>query len=133
MYLGVGNELGFSSYYTIYIKVGSQNDSIPNIEQHKPSTLPPLYIYNFFLQNAQNWQSPLTLQVNKLSFSNNVCLLSSIELNGINYEIDKISSWDSERSGYFYDLIVELWIYNSTTHNLEYNDRFVSLMLNMTS
>jgi uncharacterized membrane protein len=133
VYLGVGNELGYSSYYTVYVKIGGQNDSLPNIGQHKPSTLPPLYTSNFFLQNGQEWQSPLTIQVNKLSFSKDACVLSSIELNGFNYEINKMSFFNSQKNGYFYNLIVELWILNSTTHTLEYNDRFVSLMLNMTA
>jgi uncharacterized membrane protein len=131
VYLGVGNELGYSSYYTVYIKIASQNDSIPNIELNKPSTLSPLYEYTFFLQNGETWQSPLTIQANKLSFSNTACLLSSVELNEINYELNKTTFWDSEKNGYFYKLIVELWIYNSTNKMSEYHDRFVLLTLNM--
>jgi hypothetical protein len=133
VYLGVGNQLGYSSYYKVYIKIGSQNDSIPNIEGNQPSVLQPIFEYTVFLQDGETWQSPLTLQANKLSFVNTACLLSSLEINGINYQINKTSIWNSEKNGYFFNLIVELWIYNATTKVSEYNNRFLSLTLNMTA
>jgi hypothetical protein len=133
VYLGVGNQLGYSSYYTVYIKIGGQNDSIPNIESNQPSVLQPIFEYTVFLQDGETWQSPLTLQANKLSFVNTACLLSSLEINGINYQINKTSIWNSEKNGYFFNLIFELWIYNATTRVSEYNNRFLSLTLNMTA
>jgi uncharacterized membrane protein len=133
VYLGVGNELGHPSYYTVCIKIGNQNDSIPDIDLNQPSALQTIYTYNFFLQNGETWQSPLTLQANKLSFVNTVCLLSLLELNGMNYQLDKTSSWDSQKNGYFYNLIVELWTYNSALGNVQYDNQFVLLRLNMTT
>jgi uncharacterized membrane protein len=133
IYLGVGNELGFSSYYTIYVKIAAQNESFPNLSLGLPSTLVPLYEKRIYLQNEATWKAPFTFQINNFTSNNGKSLLSSINLNGVNYIISKSSDWDWERSGYYYNFIVELWIYNSTIGQSQYHNRFVSLRLNMTS
>jgi hypothetical protein len=133
IYLGVTNELGYSSYYRIYVKFGNQYDSLPNITLGLPSTLPALYEYNLFIKDRDAWQAPFTFEVSDLSVVNGASTLSVMALNGLDYSINKISYWDPNKSGYYYTLILELWAYNATAGILEYNNRFVSLALNMTS
>jgi uncharacterized membrane protein len=132
VYLGVGNELGHSQYYKLYVKVGSQNDSIPNLEFRQPSNLPPLYEYNLFLQDGEKWQEPLTFEVQHITLINGISSIDKMIFNGIEYSIDKSSSWNTNKTGFYYSLIFELWIYNSALGVLQYHDRFVSLELNMT-
>ncbi len=132
IYLGVTNELGHSSYYRIFVKLGNQYDSFPDITHGLPSTLPTLYEYNLFVRDRASWQAPFTFQVNDLTFESEMCVINSITFNGIDSSVIKTSAWDSERKGYYYNLIFELWIYNSTSAVLEYNHRFVVLRLNIT-
>ncbi len=58
--------------------------------------------------------------------------ISDITINGLDLQINKTSVWDSSRTGYYYNLLVELSIYNSTLNSLNYNGRFVTLNLNAT-
>lgn len=132
VYLGVGNELGYSQYYKLYVKVGSQNDSMPNLEFGHPSTLPPLYEYNLFMRDGEKWQTPLTFEAKSIAFDNGVSSISGMIFNGVDYSIDKSSSWNTNKTGFYYSLIFELWIYNSTLGVSQYHDRFVSLAINMT-
>lgn len=132
LYIGVGNELGFSNFYSVHVKIAGQNESLPNRSLGLSSSLPELYISNIFLQNKAGWQAPFTFQVNDLSFTNGKCTMNSINLNGVDYSVSKTSSWDSEKQGYFFNLIIELWIYNSTLGYSQYHNRSISLRLNMT-
>lgn len=132
VYLGVGNEFSHSQYYKLYVKVGGQNDSMPNLAFGKPSTLLPLYEYNLFLRGGEKWQAPLTFEVQNIKFINGVSSIDKMIFNEVDYSIDKSSSWNTNKTGFYYSLIFELWIYNSTLGVSQYHNRFVSLAINMT-
>lgn len=132
VYLGVTNYVGSSNYYTCSVKLSSQNDRLPDPTLGTPSSLPTLYEYKTFLMNGQTWETPLTFEVNNITFDNGALTISDITINGLDLQINKTSVWDSSRTGYYYNLLVELSIYNSTLNSLNYNGRFVTLNLNAT-
>lgn len=132
VYLGIGNNMGSPCYYTCFAKIGNDTRLLPNATIQAPSPLPALYEYKSFIDDGSTWESPLTFRVNQLTFNNGASQLSTITINGIALPVSQISTWDSTRTGYYYNLFVELWIYNSTLGTNQYNNRFVSLLLNMT-
>jgi hypothetical protein len=112
--------------------MANESVSLPNATLEAPSSLPALYEYNSFLSNGGTWETPLTFRVNELTFLDGTSTLSSITINGIEFVVNQTSAWDSANAGYYYYLFVELWVFNSTLGISQYNDRFVSLVLNMT-
>jgi hypothetical protein len=132
VYLGVVNHLGSSCYYTCFVKIANETESLPNATLGTPSSLPPLYEFNTLLSDGGTWEVPLTFQVNELTFTDETSQLSSITVNGIEFPVNQPSAWDSNNAGYYYNLLVELWIFNSTLGTSQYNNRFVDLFLNMT-
>ena len=69
VYVGVGNYLGSSAYYVLYVKFGNATDQMPNDALGTPSSLPPLYEYRFSIQNSVNWESLLNFSVSSASIS----------------------------------------------------------------
>ena len=132
VYLGVANNMGSSCYYTFYVKMGNETQLLPNATLATPSPLPDLYEYKSFVSSGATWEAPLTFQINNLAFTNGECQLSGITINGADYPISIASAWDSNSTGFYYNLFVELWIYSSTSGTIQYNNRYVSLFLNMT-
>ncbi|MGD0643871.1 MAG: DUF1616 domain-containing protein [Candidatus Bathyarchaeia archaeon] len=132
VYLGIVNQMGSSCYYTCFVKIGNQTEPLPDATLGTPSTLPALYESNSFLSDGGTWEIPLTFQVNQLTFIDGTSQLSSITINGIEFPINQTSALSSDKTGYYYNLFVELWIYNSTLGISQYNNRFVNLILNMT-
>lgn len=132
IYLGVGNYLGSSNYYRCLVKTGNETESLPNVTNGTSSMLPSLYEYNTFIDNGATWETPLTFQVKGFNFANEASQLSEININGIDYSVNKTSVWDSSEVGYYYNLIVELWSFNSTMGILQFDNRYVSLELNVT-
>jgi uncharacterized membrane protein len=131
-YLGVVNQMGFSCYYTSFLKIANDATSLPNATLGTPSKLPNLYEYNSFVNDGGTWEVPLTFRVNELTFTDGASQLSNITINGVKFPVNLTSAWDSAKTGYYYYLFVELWIFNSTLGISQYHDRFVSLVLNMT-
>lgn len=129
-YLGVGNHEGSSSYYTCYVKLANTTVDFPKLD--KSSMLPVLYEYKMFIVNEKRMETPLVFKVNDISFSYGVCELKSITINGKESIINKMVYWDSNRTGFYYDLFVELWLFNKTSGMTQFNNRFVYLILNMT-
>jgi uncharacterized membrane protein len=132
VYLGVGNYMGSSAYYTCYVKLRNTSEPLPNATLGTPSPLPALYEFKTFLKDGQTWETPLTFKVNSVSFSSNAFLLQSITINDKEFAVNKTAAWNAESSGYYYDLLIELWAYNASMGAVQYNNRFVQLYVNVT-
>jgi uncharacterized membrane protein len=130
LYVGVGNHMGSSVCYVLYVKCGNATDLLPTRE--KPSSLSPLYEYRVAVQDSLNWESPLVISVSKGSISGNKSEINSLQINGVTFNINKHSIWNSNSTTFKYQLFFELWLYNSSTRTVLYNDRFVNLQLNLT-
>jgi hypothetical protein len=130
VYLGVGNHLGSSAYYLINVKFRNQTDLLPNSTTSKPSPLPPLYEYRFCLQDGNNWETPLTFSIANASISGNQSLIEQLTINGVKFDVNKHSVWDSNSTVFFYQLVFELWLYDMPSNLVQYNNRFVDLKLN---
>ncbi len=132
LYLGVVNNLKSAGYYSCLTKFGNDSTLLPNQTLGSPSSLPSLYEYNVFLDDGATWETPFTFQIDTSNFANNTSQVSGININGIDYPVTLTSAWDSNKTGYYYSFFVELWLFNGTQGVSQYNDRFVSLILNMT-
>ena len=133
VYVGVGNQLGSSAYYVLYVKLGNETDPLPNNTLGTPSSLQPLYEYKFSIQNGMNWESPLNFSVSNASISGNDSQINTLQLNGVAFNVDKPAMWDSNSTTFKYQLLFELWLYNRQSDAILYNDRFVDLQLNLTT
>jgi hypothetical protein len=132
VYVGVGNHLGSSAYYVLYVKFGNATDQMPNATLGTPSSLQPLYEYRFSIQDGMNWESLLTFSVSNALISGNNSQINTLQLNGVAFNVDKPAMWDSNSTTFRYQLLFELWIYDSHSGNVVFNNRFVDLQLNLT-
>jgi len=132
VYVGVGNHLGSSAYYVLYVKLGNQTDLLPNATPGTPSSLQPLYEYRFSIQESMNWESPLTFSVSNASISGNNSQINTLQLNGDAFNVDKPAMWDSNSTTFTYQLFFELWRYNIQSSSIQFDNRFVDLQLNLT-
>jgi len=133
VYVGVGNQLGSSAYYTLYVKLGNESDKMPNATLETPSSLPPLYEYSFSIQNGMNWEGHMNFSVYNASIQGTNSQISSIQINNVAFNVDKAAMWNSNSTAFTYQLLFELWIYNHESNSIEYNNRFVDLKLNLTN
>jgi hypothetical protein len=130
--VGVGNHMGSSVYYDLYVKFRNESETAPNDTAETPSPLPTLYARRAFVQDGENWTDPLDFSFSGISFAGSQSMIHNVTINGMSVNVDKTSSWDSENRGYYYQLFVELWIYNATSDSIQFHDRFVGLWLNAT-
>jgi len=133
VYVGVGNHMGASSYYRLYVKFRNQTESLPNATAKTPSSLPSLYEYREALEVDRSWEAPLTFSFSGVSFFENRSMVESLVINDVAFRVDKMTSWDAENNGYYCQLFVELWIYNAEPDTFIFHNRFVSLWLNITA
>jgi hypothetical protein len=131
-YVGVTDHMDSSVYYYLYIKFRNESEIPPNATAGTPSLVQPLYEQRVFVQDGKNWTGSLDFSFSGISFSKNQSIIHSVTLDGVTFNVDKTGSWDSENKGYYYQLFIELWIYNVTSNQAEFHDRFVGLWLNAT-
>lgn len=134
VFLDVKNQLGNRAHYSIHVKF--RNQTQPNADSFNGTScsLPSLYETDFFVGDKETWELPLTLAFD-YSYNGDFSKVTfhSIMFSNIKVLVNEQSaSWDPQRSGFFGNLLFELWIYNDTANSFQYHDRFTGLWLNMT-
>ena len=132
VYLGVGNHLGNVTYYRVVVKLRNGDEALPNSTTGVASPLPALYNYSVFLTDGQVWEDSLVFSFPNVLFEGNVSSLQWVSINGALFVVDKSAVWDNENNGYFYQLFMELWVFDSTSSSFNFHSRFVALWLNVT-
>ena len=132
VYVGVGNHMGSSAYYVVYVKFRNQSEPLPNATDGTPSPLPPRYEYRVFLQDGKTWDAPLTFSFSDVSFFENRSWVAGLVINGVAFSVNKLALWDVNNTGYYYQLLIELWIYGVESEDFVFHNRFVGIWLNMT-
>jgi hypothetical protein len=133
VYVGVGNHMGSSVYYLLYVKFRNETETLPNSTAGTPSPLAPLYEYRLFLENNGSSEVPLNFSFSDVSFSDGRSTVGSLTINGVQSGVNESVSWDTANRGYYYEIFMELWIYDPASNEFSFDSRFVSLWLNMTS
>jgi hypothetical protein len=132
VYLGVGNHMGGSAYYEVDVKFRNSTEPLPNATSGEASPLPVVYRYRVFLGDGGVWEAPLNFSLLDVGFAGDVSSVGKLDVNGVVVGVDKASLWDSNSSGFYYQVFVELWRYNVTTSSLGFDRRFVGFWLNVT-
>lgn len=129
VYVGVGNHLGSSSYYTYYVKLTNTTDDLPSTLK-APSSLPILFESNVFLEDEKSIENLLTFKINNASFLNGRGIINSMNINDQEVAINSEVNWNHSLKGYYYYMFVELWKFNGEI--TEFHDRSVYFRFNVT-
>ena len=132
VFLGIGNHMGASAYYMVYVKFRNQSEPLPNATAGTPSPLSPLYECRVFLRDGKTWEVPLTFSFSGISFFENESFVESLVINDVVFSVGKLALWDGDNNGFYYQVFMELWIYNAEFDAFEFHNRFVGIWLNMT-
>jgi uncharacterized membrane protein len=140
VFVGVGNHMGNSEYYKVYVKFRNINQSAPDSKKGVASSLSPLMEYQFFVGADEIWESPVNFGFGTITvedFDNatvedNVLSVSEVTVDEVTFPFNVSTAWDSEREGYFFQLFFELWRYDVGSSSFRFDGRFVGLWLNMT-
>jgi len=133
LFVGVGNHLGCSAYYVVYVKFRNQTQPLPDALNAVPSPLPPLYEFQAFVLDSETWEAPLSFTFLNVSRLENSSFVSELSINDVVFSVNCPSKWDLENSGFYYQLFFELWLYDTSLQRFQYHNRFVGIWLNMTS
>ena len=129
IFIDVKNQLGNAAYYMVQMKLRTQT-------QYDAKTyVPSIRNATAFTAQNQTWSLPLVFSLNyTLNPYTSRVNLNSVTLNSQTINLpDFTETIDPQRGGYFGYLTFELWLYNSTLGDFQYNERFVELPFNMTA
>ena len=132
IYLGIGNNIGSSTYYVARVKFRNATESSPNATSGTASSLPILYEKRVFLQDGATWEMLVSFAFNNVTISDGICWVDNLIVNNVGAKVDKLAYWNAQDNGYFFSLFIELYVYRTGSDSLEYDNRFVGIWLNMT-
>ena len=132
VFVCLGNHMGSSEYYRVFVKFRNSTQSLPDIDGSVPSSLSPLYEFRFFVADGEVWESRLTFGFEDVALEGDRVVVGDIVFDGVVFGVDAIASWDSEFGGFYFQLFFELWRFDLASHVFRFHNRFVGLWLNMT-
>jgi hypothetical protein len=133
IHLGVTNHIGSSAYYLVYVKLLNSTDTLPNALNGTASPTNPIYSYRFAIPDEQTYESPVTFSITNTRTLNNQPTIGNIQINHEKIEVNKSTARNATTQQSPYKLIFELWLFNSQSNTTIFNNRYVSLNLNLTS
>jgi len=132
LFLGVGNHLEHSAYYLVCAKFRNQTQPLPNASSLEPSSLSSIYEFQFLIADDDVWETPVTFEILDASVHGDSVVVENVSINDRAFQVGCSLAWDSDNSGFYFQLFFELWLYNSERSSFEFHDRFVGIWLNMT-
>jgi hypothetical protein len=137
VFLGIGNHLGYCAYYLVEVKFRNSTQSAPYdfglLSNRTPSSLLSLYNITAFVTDGGTWEMPLTFSFDYTGTTSSTVQMRSLTLNNVNLNMSGSTiAWNLTTRTFSGFLFFELWICNRTTGVFQYNQRDVSLTLNMT-
>ena len=133
VYMVVGNHLGSSAYYMLYLKFGNETDLQPNNNLGTSSPLEPLFEQRLLIQDDQTKEIFLTFSFSDASVSTNHSLIGKLTVNNVEFQVNKLATWNANHTGFYYTMLFELWRYNIHSNRVQFDNRFVTLRLNFTT
>ena len=134
VYLNVTNHMDSCAYYNLQVKFRNETQSAPDSFNFTSSTQPALSNSTFILSNEQSTELPISFSFNYDITGTTQLNMQSIVING--YSLDSSGTtiaYNPDKKGFFGNLFFELWMFNDSTNAFQYNQRYVSLWLNMTA
>ncbi|MCW4000696.1 MAG: DUF1616 domain-containing protein [Candidatus Bathyarchaeota archaeon] len=131
IYANVVNHLKSAGYYVLYVKFQNGTALLPDIVNKTPSQVAPVLEYRFLIPDGGKWSSPFTFSVSNASIAGNQSIVNRLTINGLTFNVDVPSVWDTNSTSFPHRLIFELWLYNSSSGYVQYHNRYVDLKLNL--
>jgi len=132
VYANVVNYQGASAFYVLYVKFQNMTDPLPDPTSMMPSSVPPLYEYQFSVPNGKTWDSLLTFSISNATIVANQSVVKTVTINNFKYEVNTPDLFGSKSTAFNYRIVFELWLYNATSNSIQFSNRFVDLELNLT-
>lgn len=133
IFVGVGNQMGISSYYRVLVKFGNQTQSVQDTTASNASPLAPLYEFRAFVMSEGIWEAPLTFSVLEVLRSSSSMSVVRLAVNDEVFFPDASSRWSAEYNGFFFQLFLELYLYDSAARSFQFHNRAVGIWLNLTA
>ncbi len=135
VFLGIRNHLSYCGYYVVEVKFRNATLPDPNAFIHNPNDVKSIYNITLIVPDKGDWEMPVTFS---FDYSFNPSLrqvnFNHLILDDVTLDLRAYAStWDSQYNGFYGNLFFELWLYNSTAGDFQYNNRYVSLPMNMTA
>src|SRR3990170_4443414 len=81
VFFGVGNHMGSSSYYLVYVKFRNQTQPLPNPTSREPSPMAPFYGFRAFVADGGTWEVPITFRILEVSLHDNSLRINRMSIN----------------------------------------------------
>jgi hypothetical protein len=91
-----------------------------------------LHEYRIILAHDETWERHIEFSFSNVTVDEELMHVGGISINGSILPVSCFTDWDPEDRGYYYQLLMDLWVLNTTSAEFESHNRSVWIWLNIT-
>lgn len=131
VFVGVRNHMGTTQSYVIKLKIRNETQGLPDINGSMASALPSFYEYQIFVADGEIKQLLVNFELLDISVSSDTLNIDNIVIDDISCPVNTSTEYDTKANGYFFQLFFELWRYDIELNEYIFDNRFVTLWINV--
>lgn len=132
IFVGIGNHMRSSVYYTLHVKFWNRTSAISGQAHHDGDLEGAFYEYRIILKNEETWESRVEFSFSNITVNEGSIHVGGVSVDGTVFPVSCSTDWDQEDQGFYYQLLMELWILNTTSSEFVSHNRSVGIWLNLT-
>lgn len=132
IFLDVANHMGHSDFYLVKAKFRNITQSVSELSNSEPSSLPSIYDFRISVADETLWESPVNFEFCDISIDAGVLNVGSIVFNNFVLPLDASTTLNAEDNCFYFQLFFELWRYNVNSQSFIFDNKYVGIWLNMT-
>jgi hypothetical protein len=130
--VSISNHMRSSVYYTLYVWLLNRTSAISGSNHHDDAFENPLYEYRIILVHDETWERYIEFSLSNVTVNEGSMHVGGISINGSILPVSCSTDWDSEDQGFYYQLLMNLWVLNTTSTEFVSHNRSVWIWLNIT-
>ncbi|MGD6934623.1 MAG: DUF1616 domain-containing protein [Candidatus Bathyarchaeia archaeon] len=131
LYFIISNHLGAPADYKLEVKFRTPDQPGPDSFNHTASSLPPLTDFTFKVEDGDSLELRVDFVFDYV-VNSRAAVLDKLVVNGSSVDMDNLSvAWASKENAYLGNLFFELYLKDDSSGGFLYNQRYVSLWVNL--
>ena len=132
VFIRIDNRMRSSVYYALHVGLLNRTSAASGRTQYDGDLEYASYEYRIILANEETWEKQIEFSFSNITVNEGSMHVGGMSIDGTIFPVNRSTDWDQEDQGYYYQLLMELWILNTTSAEFESHNRSVWIWLNIT-
>ncbi len=130
--VSISNHMRSSVYYALFFWLLNRSSAISGPNHYDGAFESTVYEYRTILAHDETWEEHIEFSFSNVTVDEGSMHVGGISINGAIFPISRSTDWDPDGQGFYFQLLMDLWVLNTTSTEFVSHNRSVWIWLNIT-